>query len=144
MYSPLGLVIFVAVERTFVCFTKGHNHLLWAGAITKTSPDRNSGNQNGNTSSRRMSAAITSKMALLYKYYLSINYANLGLKICKSRYNTRNSGQTAWLISCRILCDILTVNFEIARHFAWHYSHRPSYDMVLLGDYRTKHLFVAE
>ena len=23
MYSPLGLVIFVAVEGTFVCFTKG-------------------------------------------------------------------------------------------------------------------------
>ena len=28
MYSPLGLVIFVAVERTFVCFTKGHDHLF--------------------------------------------------------------------------------------------------------------------
>ena len=28
MYSPLGLVIFVAVERTFVCFTKGQDHLF--------------------------------------------------------------------------------------------------------------------
>ena len=28
MYSLLGLVIFVAVERTFVCFTKGHDHLF--------------------------------------------------------------------------------------------------------------------
>ena len=28
MYSPLGLVIFVAVERTFVCFTKGHDHFI--------------------------------------------------------------------------------------------------------------------
>ena len=28
MYSPLGLVIFVAVEGTFVCFTKGHDHLF--------------------------------------------------------------------------------------------------------------------
>ena len=28
MYSPLGLVIFVAVERTFVCFTKGHDDLF--------------------------------------------------------------------------------------------------------------------
>ena len=26
--SMLGLVIFVAVERTFVCFTKGHDHLF--------------------------------------------------------------------------------------------------------------------
>ena len=28
MYSPLCLVIFVAVEGTFVCFTKGHDHLF--------------------------------------------------------------------------------------------------------------------
>ena len=28
MYSPLGLVIFVAVERTFVCFAKGQDHLF--------------------------------------------------------------------------------------------------------------------
>ena len=28
MYSSLGLVIFVAVERTFVCFTKGHDHFI--------------------------------------------------------------------------------------------------------------------
>ena len=28
MYSPLGLVIFVAVEGTFVCFTKGQDHLF--------------------------------------------------------------------------------------------------------------------
>ena len=28
MYSPLGLVIFVAVERTFVCFTKSHEHFI--------------------------------------------------------------------------------------------------------------------
>ena len=28
MYSPLGLAIFVAVERTFVCFTKGQDHLF--------------------------------------------------------------------------------------------------------------------
>ena len=28
MYSPLGLVIFVAVERTFVHFTKGHGHFI--------------------------------------------------------------------------------------------------------------------
>ena len=28
VYSPLGLVIFVAVERTFVCFTKGHDHFI--------------------------------------------------------------------------------------------------------------------
>ena len=28
MYSPLGLVIFVAVEGTFVCFTKSHEHLF--------------------------------------------------------------------------------------------------------------------
>ena len=28
MYSPLGLVTFVAVERTFVCFTKGHDHFI--------------------------------------------------------------------------------------------------------------------
>ena len=28
VYSPLGLVIFVAVERTFVCFTKGQDHLF--------------------------------------------------------------------------------------------------------------------
>ena len=28
MYSPLRLVIFVAVERTFVCFTKGQDHLF--------------------------------------------------------------------------------------------------------------------
>ena len=57
MYSPLGLVIFVAVEGTLIRFTKGHDHfqsdrlhqLLWAGAITETSPDGNSDNQNGNT-----------------------------------------------------------------------------------------------
>ena len=28
MYSPLGLVIFLAVEGTFVCFTKGQDHLF--------------------------------------------------------------------------------------------------------------------
>ena len=28
MYSPLGLVKFVAVEGTFVCFTKGHNNFI--------------------------------------------------------------------------------------------------------------------
>ena len=28
MYSPLGLVIFVAVEGTFVCFTKAHDHFI--------------------------------------------------------------------------------------------------------------------
>ena len=28
VYSPLGLVIFVAVERTFVCFTKSHEHFI--------------------------------------------------------------------------------------------------------------------
>ena len=28
MYFPLGLVIFVAVEGTFVCFTKGQDHLF--------------------------------------------------------------------------------------------------------------------
>ena len=28
MYSPLSLVIFVAVEGTFVCFTKGHDHFI--------------------------------------------------------------------------------------------------------------------
>ena len=28
MYSPLGLVIFLAVERTFVCFTKSHEHFI--------------------------------------------------------------------------------------------------------------------
>ena len=28
VYSPLGLVIFVAVEGTFVCFTKGQDHLF--------------------------------------------------------------------------------------------------------------------
>ena len=28
MHSPLGLVIFVAVEGTFVCFTKGHDHFI--------------------------------------------------------------------------------------------------------------------
>ena len=28
VYSPFGLAIFVAVERTFVCFTKGHDHLF--------------------------------------------------------------------------------------------------------------------
>ena len=28
MYSLLGLVIFVAVEGTFVCFTKGHDHFI--------------------------------------------------------------------------------------------------------------------
>ena len=28
MYSPLGLVIFVAVEGTFVRFTKGHDHFI--------------------------------------------------------------------------------------------------------------------
>ena len=28
MYSPLGLVIFVAVERTCVCFTKSHEHFI--------------------------------------------------------------------------------------------------------------------
>ena len=28
MYYPLGLVIFVAVERTFVCFTKSHEHFI--------------------------------------------------------------------------------------------------------------------
>ena len=28
MYSPLGLVIFVAVEGTFVCFTKGRDHFI--------------------------------------------------------------------------------------------------------------------
>ena len=28
MYSPLGLVIFVAVEGTFVCFTKGQDDLF--------------------------------------------------------------------------------------------------------------------
>ena len=27
-YSPLGLVIFVAVEGTFVCFTDGHDHCI--------------------------------------------------------------------------------------------------------------------
>ena len=28
VYYPLGLVIFVAVEGTFVCFTKGHDHVI--------------------------------------------------------------------------------------------------------------------
>ena len=28
VYSPLGLVIFVAVEGTFVCCTKGHDHFI--------------------------------------------------------------------------------------------------------------------
>ena len=28
MYSPPGLVIFVAVEGTFVHFTKGHDHFI--------------------------------------------------------------------------------------------------------------------
>ena len=28
VHSPLGLVIFVAVEGTFVCFTKGHDHFI--------------------------------------------------------------------------------------------------------------------
>ena len=28
MYSPVGLVIFVAVEGTFVRFTKGHHHFI--------------------------------------------------------------------------------------------------------------------
>ena len=28
MYSPPGLVIFVAVEGTFVRFTKGHDHFI--------------------------------------------------------------------------------------------------------------------
>ena len=28
VYSPLGLVIFVAVEGTFVHFTKGHDHFI--------------------------------------------------------------------------------------------------------------------
>ena len=28
VYSPLGVVIFVAVERTFVCFIKGHDHFI--------------------------------------------------------------------------------------------------------------------
>ena len=28
MYSPLCLVIFVAVEGTFVCFTKGRDHFI--------------------------------------------------------------------------------------------------------------------
>ena len=28
VYSPFGLVIFVAVEGTFVCFTKGHDHFI--------------------------------------------------------------------------------------------------------------------
>ena len=28
MYSPLGLLIFVAVEGTFVCFTKGQDHVF--------------------------------------------------------------------------------------------------------------------
>ena len=28
VYSPLGLMIFVAVEGTFVCFTKGHDHFI--------------------------------------------------------------------------------------------------------------------
>ena len=40
MYSPLGLVIFVAVERTFVCFAKVHDHLFQilfvAAAYAKT------------------------------------------------------------------------------------------------------------
>ena len=35
------------------------------------------------------------------------------------------------------------MNFEIARRFAWHYSHRPSYDAVLLGHYRTKHIIIC-
>ena len=52
MYSSLGLVIFVAVEGTFVCFTEGHDHFIsnTVGLChTETSPDRNSDNQNGNT-----------------------------------------------------------------------------------------------
>ena len=28
VYSPIGLMIFVAVEGTFVCFTEGHDHFI--------------------------------------------------------------------------------------------------------------------
>ena len=92
MYSPLGLVIFVAVEGTFVCFTAIYVHLfkiLYALLVvlllyqTGTNHETNSDyNQNGKTcaligtdttktATRETAnvdlAATTSKMALLYK-----------------------------------------------------------------------------
>ena len=58
MYSPLGLVIFVAVERTFVCFTKVHDHLFQilfvAAAYAKT-----------NAISRVCKAAFINALAIL-------------------------------------------------------------------------------
>ena len=58
MYSPLGLVIFVAVERTFVCFTKVHDHLFQilfvAAAYAKT-----------NAISRACEAAYRNALAIL-------------------------------------------------------------------------------
>ena len=71
MYSPLGLVIFVSVEGTFVCFTDGHDHFIsntigssklscycakpklvtigTATSKTATRADTNNDIQNGNT-----------------------------------------------------------------------------------------------
>ena len=56
VYSPHGLVIFVAVEGTFVCFTVGSRSLYFKYyrlvlllCQTETSHDRNSDIQNGNT-----------------------------------------------------------------------------------------------
>ena len=58
MYSTLGLVIFVAVERTFVCFTKVHDHLFQilfvAAAYAKT-----------NAISRACEAAYINALAIL-------------------------------------------------------------------------------
>ena len=91
MYSPLGLVIFVAVEGTFVCFTAIYIHLfkiLYASLVvlllyqTGTNHETNSDyNQNGKTcaligtdttktttrETANVDSAATSKMALLYK-----------------------------------------------------------------------------
>ena len=79
MYYPLGLVVFVAVEGTFVCFTEGPGSLylkyyrlvlLWCHTETchDTNSDIRNGNVNRNSETANVdSAAITSKMALHFK-----------------------------------------------------------------------------
>ena len=91
VYSPLGLVIFVAVEGTFVCWSRSlfsnSIDLYCYCAITelvmiRTSTSRTATRANRSSATSKTatresanvdSAAITSKMALLYKYKINYN-----------------------------------------------------------------------
>ena len=91
MYSPLGLVIIVAVEGTFVCLQTGHDHFFSNSigvycycvktelVMIRTSTSRTATRATATSKSATResanvdSTAITSKLALLYKYKINYN-----------------------------------------------------------------------